>query len=142
MKENYMSNEGTSRRSLLKAAAWAGPVIAVAIAAPAASASENDAAFIQFEGLTLGDGDRPYGTLYDSANNPLAGVPVTFDLVGPDPDVAVFDGGASIGIAYTDAFGIFVVPLQSTLESGTAQLTLHASVGSVESTVQISVVPD
>lgn len=34
------SNKGTSRRSVVKGAAWSLPVIAIAVAAPAASASE------------------------------------------------------------------------------------------------------
>ena len=143
MHEKSTTNHGTSRRSLLVAASWAAPAIAVAIAAPAAAASNSAVATIDFDlPVQLGDSNQPHGTVFDSANNPLAGVQMSFQIIDPDPDIAVFTGNVAIAIVFTNAQGRFFVPLESTLTSGSATITLQADSGSVQRVVTVEVVPD
>lgn len=68
---------GTDRRTVLRAAAWSAPVIAMAVATPLAAASTEQPA-LTFEVSPLVDVDAPYGTRTLRLSNPSA-----TDFTGP-----------------------------------------------------------
>lgn len=68
---------GTDRRTVLRAAAWSAPVIAMAVATPLAAASTEQPA-LTFEVSPLVDVDAPYGSRTLRLSNPS-----TTDFTGP-----------------------------------------------------------
>ncbi|PJJ65647.1 hypothetical protein [Compostimonas suwonensis] len=128
-----------SRRTVIKGSAWAAPVIAVAVASPAAAASQGDVASIRYLSTTIGGGDLLVGQALDSMQQPVAGVTVSFDIQSGS---LAFTGDQSVP---TDTTGTFFAPIESTLQPGAGPETgiILVTVGSLATEpITVTVLPE
>lgn len=131
---------GPSRRSVVTAAAWAVPVVSIALATPAHAASSNARITIGFPDEAprgLGADLSDASVLVVSQNGvPLPGETVTFTVTGP----ASFPDGALTFTTVTNAAGVAVASglLASLLAGGVVTLTATASgVAPVQTTITV-----
>ena len=130
---------GPSRRSVVTAAAWAVPVVSIALATPAHAASSNARATIGFSNelpRALGSDLSDASVLVLSQNGvPLANETVTLTVTGP----ASF-GGSTTWTTVTNAAGVAVATglVASAAEGGVVTLTATvAGVAPVTATVTV-----
>jgi hypothetical protein len=117
-KQSVAPENGMSRRQVMVGAAWAAPVVALAVAAPMAAASNTPPQY-EFAGIsatgtageTLTGDARPGARIRDANNSPVAGEIVVFAYVdGPfrlNDVTATTDvnGRALVGVTF-DAEGV------------------------------------
>jgi len=129
-----------SRRSVVVAAAWAVPVVSIALATPAHAASPNSRLSLSFRddeprrlGSDLSDGTA---SVVSQNGTPVPNETVTFTVTGP----ASFPGGSTTFTTVTNAAGLAVAAglVASSLRGGVVSLTATVSgVAPVQDTVTI-----
>lgn len=130
----------TSRRTVLRAAAWSAPVVAVAAAAPAASASGTPALVPTQTGATVFAGESALVAVkLTSGGAPIAGQAIQF---------AISDGFATLSqtAAMTDASGVASISVIPKTATSTVSITATSGATSTSLTVvakrpQVTITP-